>query len=289
MIASWRSLLLTPAIDRARLSKAHLRGADALILDLEDGVARESKAAARQSLPKDMDRLASLGSELLVRINAEPDQMAADLDAAIRPGLQAIVSPKAEDASLLRDLVARIRALESARHLEPGGIGLVALIESARGLEKLSAIASVPGMAALALGVEDFALSLGVEPDPENLDLPCRLIALAAAAHGLAAIGAPAPLARFDRIEAFHAAATRARKMGLTGTLCIHPKQVEAANRAFAPSEAEIALASQILAAWAANPEKGVIRLGDRMIDAPLVRRAEQLMQKFRRLNQTAP
>jgi citrate lyase subunit beta/citryl-CoA lyase len=279
ILRSWRSLLFVPADDRRRWEKAHQRGADAVILDLEDAVAPDAKAAARAQLAEAIEQLANAGAPVVVRINqgaeAEPD-----LAAAVRPGLAAVMAPKVEDVAALTALIASLRTREAAAGLPNGSIALIALIETPLGLERLLAIADCAGVTGLALGVEDFGRSLGVEPSAEALDLPCRLIALAAASRGQAALAAPASIARFDRPDLFGEAAARGRAMGATGVLCIHPAQVAAVNAAFTPTEAEVADARAVLDAWAQAGRSGVVRLGERMIDAPVVSQAKRVLAR---------
>lgn len=277
-----RSYLFVPATDEVRLRKAHTRGADCLILDLEDGASAVAKRAARAALPRLIGDLAARAQNVAVRVDGSPSQLWDDVTAAVHPGLRTLVAPKIDHPDSLAEVVSALRTAETRRGLTQGAIGVIALIESPRGLEQVSRIADVPGLVGLALGVEDFSLALGVEPGPESLDLPCRQLALTAASRGLAAIGAPVSISTFDPPSFYGAAALRAKAMGMTGVLCIHPSQVVQVKLAFAPSDAQIAEARLIQAAWAARPDAAaVIRIGDRMIDAPLVERAERLLERL--------
>ena len=228
-------------------------------------------------------RLSGLGQDVVVRVNAGWLDLFADLDVAVAQGISALMLPKIEDAARLQVVSDIVGELEVQRGLPPGGIKLIALVESPIGLEQLPAIASAPRVSALALGPEDFALALGVPPTPDVLDLPCRMIALAAASHGLAAIGVPMSLASFDNPEAYGTAARRARGMGISGALCIHPVQVHPVNQAFAPSPDEIAEAVAIWDAWCKSGKRGVVKLGRKMIDAPLALRAQRVLESTRR------
>lgn len=270
---TWRSVLFAPAHDEKRMAKVYTRGADAVILDLEDGVPEQAKQSARARLG---EIVKEANVPTLVRVNNRPDLLEADLEAVLAADASAVMVPKVERAQIVEEIVA---------HLTNGGsrqtMPVVALIESPRALECLSSIASVNGLGALALGVEDFAGALGTLPDPENLDLPCRLLALSAAAHGVAAFGAPISLSDFES-PMFGQACGRARLMGLTGALCIHPAQVAAANEAFSSSDQEVAQAHAIISAWREGGEAGVVRLGTRMIDPPMVRQAEMILARKR-------
>lgn len=276
----WRSLLFLPADNAKLIEKAHLRGADAVILDLEDAIPLDAKPAARAALPERIGLLAGRGADVLVRINHDPDMLDADLDAAVQPGVKAVVVPKTEAAEELAGIAAMVAAREQARGLPEGAIGLVALIESPAALFRLAEIAAAPRLAGLALGTEDFSLSLGVPPTPACLTLPCQMLALAAAAHGVMALAMPASIAGFRDLVVYRQGATTARAIGATGALCIHPTQVPVLNEAFAPTEAERQWAAAIVAAWekAEAEGSGVATVGGEMIDRPVVARARAIL-----------
>lgn len=278
-----RSLLFVPADNPKLLAKAHQYGADAIILDLEDAVLPARKPAGRIGLPEQISRLHGLGLPVLVRINSAWRDVAADLEAAVRSGVTALMVPKVEDAGALRVLSLMIGEWEMERGLMPGAIGLVALIESPLGLERLADIAQAPRLAALALGSEDFSLALGVEPTEAVLALPCHQIALAAAAHGLSALGLPGSLAEFRDLDAYHALVAQARAVGLSGVLCIHPAQVAVVHKAFAPSSREADWASRVLTAWkeAQAEGRGTASLNGSMIDRPVVERARAILRRL--------
>lgn len=278
-----RSLLFTPADSARLLEKAHLRGADAIILDLEDGVLPPARPAARAGIAAAAARLSGHGLPVLVRINSAWRDIVADLDASVRPGLHAVMVPKVEDAGSLRVIAAMIGEWEDSRGLAPGGIGLVALIESPLGLEHLAEIADSPRLIGLALGGEDFSLALGVEPTEAALALPCRMIALAAAARGLMAIGLPGALAEFKDLAAYQATARLARDIGITGALCIHPAQITVINRTFAPTAEEIAWAETVMAAWTEAEARGsgTAAVAGRMIDRPVAERARAILARL--------
>jgi citrate lyase subunit beta/citryl-CoA lyase len=285
----WRSLLFVPANASAqRLENAHQRGSDAIVLDLEDAVAPDAKAAAREGIPAIIANLAGRGPDILVRVNTAPDAVAADLRAAIRPGVLAVAVPKVEDPAQLVTAGSLIGALEAERGLPPLQIGMVAMIESPAGLARVAEIAAADRVVAVALGGEDFSLCMGVPPGPANLTLPCQMIALAASLRGIMAIGLPASVAAYDDLDAYAASARFARAMGLTGALCIHPTQVPVINAAFSPSPEECARAERIVAAWEAAETRGetVFALDGRMIDWPIVLRARALVADVKRNEQ---
>lgn len=155
---------------------------------------------------------------------------------------------------------------------------MIALIETAAALPRLAEIAEIPQLIGRALGSEDFSLSVGVPPSPELLDLPCRQIALAAAPRGLMALGLPISIAMISDRDAWAAAVARARAIGMTGALCIHPRQVEPINQGFAPSDEERQRAARIAEAWEASDGRGVITVDGRMVDLPVILAARRLL-----------
>ncbi|WP_413811089.1 HpcH/HpaI aldolase/citrate lyase family protein [Streptomyces sp. OE57] len=282
-----RSLLFVPADDERLLSRAHLRGADGLILDLEDAVPESGKESARRGLPAHVDRLTAEGQYLVVRTGTVRKDWERDLRAAVRPGLRAVMLPKSERPEQLAEVAACLDSLERERGLPDGSVGLIALVESPAALFALTALAAAPRVRALALGSEDFASALGVAPTPSVLTEPCRWIALASSAAGIGSFALPLSLAVLDRPEALAHAARQTRELGVTGALCVHPTQVAAVNAAYAPDDAEIAWARRVTEAWDAaggsgdGGGPGVIRVDGLMVDAPVLRRARTLLSSL--------
>ena len=277
-MTNWRSMLFVPAAAPTRWQKAYTRGADAIIVDLEDSTEPEAKAAARVQATEAVKHLAANGAAVMVRVNNDPALLADDLEAVIVNGLRAIVMPKVEHASDLENLSAMMDALEFEQGMERNTIGVVAVIESPRALERIAAIADGPRLIGISLGSEDFALSLGRPPGPMSLGFAAQTVAYAAAARGIMGIGMATGIANFTDLEAFGAEARRAHGMGLTGAMCIHPNQVGVLNTCFGYSEAEIAEAQAILAAWDGRAD-GVVSHNGAMIDQPVVERARRLLK----------
>jgi citrate lyase subunit beta/citryl-CoA lyase len=277
MIPSWKSLLFVAADDRARLAKVTERGADAVILDLEDAVPLDRKSAALVGLPKVLATLASRDCQVVVRINAEWRFAMVELAIAVRPEVSAIMIPKVENEVRLTTLAEIIAELATAAGMaQPPGI--IALIESPKGLAALDMIAAIPGVIGLAFGTEDFSLGLGVPPAPAALELPCRLIALAAASQGIMALGLPVSIATIADADAWREGVQAARAIGMTGAICIHPGQIGPANAGFAPSATEIALARRVIEAWNDADGAGVVQLDGKMIDRPVVLAAQRVV-----------
>jgi len=280
--ANWRSLLFVPANAHGLLTRAHERGADGLIIDLEDGVASSAKAAARAGLGEILSGLKGKGADILVRINTSWGEAVLDLRAAVNPSLAAVVIPKVEEVSRLEVISEMLAEFENVQKLPIGGIGLVALIESPLGLSRAAELAVVPRVVALGLGPEDMCLALGVNPTPDVLDLPCRQLALAAATRELQCLAMPISLAEILDSQSFALAADRAFTIGSTGGLCVHPSQVKIANDRFTPSAQACIAAERTLAAWrlAQAEGKSVVEFDGKMIDAPVAERAQRLLQR---------
>lgn len=272
MTRRWRSLLFVPA-DRPQLAeKASRSQPDAVILDLEDSIPASGKDRARRTAPKLVRQLAAQGLDVLVRVNTGP-AMREDLRALARAPLTGIVLPKSETAA---DVAERLDLAAETGHAVP----VVALLESPASVFEAQAIGGVPGVIGLALGTEDFSFHLGVAPTSAALDLPCRMVCLAAAARHVQAFAVPFSIGSFRDVTGLGAAAKDAAAFGATGMLCVHPAQVAVANAAFAPSQAAIDRARWILDAWRARPNAsdGVISLDGQMIDAPVVEAARRLL-----------
>lgn len=287
-----RSLLFVPGAEPRKLERAREAKADTLILDLEDAVAPEMKAAARGHV---VDALRSGGfgtTELAVRLNAPgTDDFVADLDAALYAGCRTLMLPKAERA----DEIARVAAAVSARTGEKGGRGeqtaLLLLIESPLGIANALALGSASALVqALCFGHADFSLEMGLrEADASRgvtFHARCTL-AIAAKACGKAPIDC-VHLAVQDE-AGFRADAELGLALGYEGKLCIHPRQAAIANEAYTPRPEEIARARRVIdAAEAARAEgRGVFALDGKMIDAPIVAVQRRVLERARRAGVT--
>lgn len=256
MVAATRAPLFVPANRPERFAKAAISGADAVILDLEDAVAADAKDLARAALDKGFASL-----PVIVRVNAHGTPWhLADLAAAAALRPAAVVLPKAESASVTAQVISAL-----------GGVPVIALIESAAGLANVHAIARA-GVARLAFGSVDFCADLGCEHLREVL-LPCRS-ALVLASR-LAGIAAPIDgvTVRLDDLHLSAEDAAHARALGMTGKLCIHPKQIAPVRAAFAPSEAELDWARRVLASG-----DGAATLDGAMVDEPVRLRARAVL-----------
>jgi citrate lyase subunit beta/citryl-CoA lyase len=276
-LQSLRSLLFVPLADERFLARAHERGADALLLDLEDSVPPERKAEARRRLADAVRLLQSKDATAMVRVNSEVQYLAEDLRAAVHARVAAVFLPKVENADQVKAASFLLDGCEAS---------VVAMLESPAAVLDAPAIARAGGrLAGLAFGSEDYCGALGIASSAALLDWPAQLFAVAARARGLAAFGLPGPVAEIADMEGYARLLEKAKAMGYTGTLCIHPKQVAASNRVYSPSDAEVALAREIVAAFdaAVKEGRGAFALHGRMIDAPVAEQARATLARATR------
>jgi citrate lyase subunit beta/citryl-CoA lyase len=277
----WRSLLFVPAHRPRFVARAHERGADGIILDLEDAVPPDEKNAARAGLAAAAASVGQAGAAVMVRVNGGIRPLARDLEAVVLPGIAALVLPKVESADWVVEVALAVAELETERDLVPDAIRFVLQVETPGALPRLPAIAAAhPRIAAITLGPEDFCAALGAVPGPEVLIGPNMAVLQAARAAGVLPLGLVGSIGNFSDLAAYRALVTQARSLGFRGAMAVHPAQIAVLNEGFSPSEEEVAWARRVAAAdRAARAEgRGAFRLDGRMIDAPVVRRAEEIL-----------
>lgn len=279
-------MLFIPAHEERFIAKAHLRGAEAIILDLEDSVPPDAKGVARSSLGFAAARLKEHGLAVIVRVNRDLANCVADIEAAVIADVDAVMLPKVNGPEHVALIDEFIGETEACAGLDHGAVGVVALIETPAALAVASQIASVsPRVVGLALGTEDFSAACGFEPTFQNLFGPCQQLIFGCRSHHVPAYGLPGSIASFADTEAFGQSANRAKEMGFEGVLCVHPAQIAAVHEVFRPTEPELAYARRVVAAFeeAASAGQGAVALDGEMIDRPIVMRAKALLADFRR------
>ncbi|MFZ2003891.1 MAG: CoA ester lyase [Stellaceae bacterium] len=244
-----RSLLFVPGANARAIEKARELPADGLIFDLEDAIAPDSKVGAREAVAAAVGQGGYGRRELVLRVNGlDTEWGAEDLRAAAAMPLDAVLLPKVETAERVRGTVS---ALDVAG--APANLAIWCMIETPHGVLAAAEIAAAhPRVAALVMGTSDLTKDLQVRHMPDRLPLlmSLQLVLLAARAHGLTALdGVHLDLADD---EGFAATCAQGRTLGFDGKTLIHPKQIAAANTAFAPSADEIAQAKKIIAAYEA-------------------------------------
>lgn len=275
----WRSLLFVPALSADKLARAADRGADGLIIDLEDSILPERKAEARLAAAAALPALAASGLPLLVRVNSEAALWREDIDALPDGILAAVMLPKVAAASA----VLACAQVLATRFAKPPAI--VALVESPRGVLAAADIAAHPAVVALGFGAGDYAAALGVPPLPVALAGPAQHVVTCAHAWGRQCLGLAASVGDVGDLETYALNVQTARAMGFTGTVCIHPRQVPIANRGFGPTDAEVAWAERVLAADArARAEgQGAFLFEGQLVDGPVAEHARAVLDGARR------
>jgi citrate lyase subunit beta/citryl-CoA lyase len=276
-----RSLLYVPVSSDRFLAKAHERGADAVILDLEDAVAPALKDAARERLGEAVAMVRRNGAAVFVRVNSEPDRLRLDTEAACRAGADGLMVPKSRDPGVLAALADLLGAVEQVAGRN--ATLLVPMIEDAGAVLDARAIATAsPRVFALMTGGEDLATTLDAEPAPDVLRLPKLLVHLAAKAAGVRSFGLLRTVADYNDLAGIEQSAAEARRHGFDGASCVHPDVVPILNRAFLPSDAELSHARALIAAADKAQAAGIgaFQFEGRMVDEPVVKRARALIEK---------
>jgi citrate lyase subunit beta / citryl-CoA lyase len=283
MTLVWRSLLYVPANNPRFIDKAHTRGADAIILDLEDSVPVEERPKARDMLAGSAAKVCAEGADVLVRINRPDADAEADLEVAVIPGVTALMLTKVDDAEHVQALSRRVAALESARGMVAGGVRFVPMVEHPAALFRAQEIAAAdPRNTASFLGGEDFATAAGMVPDPETLFLPKMTVLFAARAAGITPLGMIGTVADYKDLGAVRENIRRSRKFGFEGASCIHPSVVPLLNAEMAPSGKEVDNAERIVKAYAQAEKEGLgaITIDGMMVDVPVAVRARALLAR---------
>jgi citrate lyase beta subunit len=281
-----RALLYMPGDSRRKIEKGISLGVDSLCMDLEDGVALGQKAAARAVVAAALRELDFGRSEKLVRLNPAGSGLEAeDLAATIDGQPDGVVLPKVERAADVEWLDTQLASAEQLRGWPPGGIAIIAMIETARGVIHLSDICPASArLQALIFGAEDLASDIGATRSPGSQEVlyARSAVVLHAAAFGLQAIdmvyldyGDTAGLER----QAHQGAA-----LGFDGKQAIHPNQVRPIQAAFTPNDAAVERARRVVQAYAEHQASGVgaFALGGKMVDAPIVKAAENILARAR-------
>jgi citrate lyase subunit beta/citryl-CoA lyase len=268
-----RSVLFSPGDRADLLRKAADSDADVIVFDLEDAVAPDRKAAGREAVREVLtDPAFDPDAEVVVRVTREAG---ADLDAALdgasRP--DAVMLPKAESGADVDALAARV----ADRGAE---LPVFALCETAAGVLHAESIAAADATTAVLFGAEDLSADVGANRSEEGTEVlyAREHVVLAAAAAGVDAIDTV-----FTDIEAtdrLREETEFARDLGYDGKMAIHPGQVAVIHEAFAPSEEQVTWARRVLAASEERGDAGVIRVDGEMIDAPLLSRAERVLER---------
>jgi citrate lyase subunit beta / citryl-CoA lyase len=281
-----RSALFVPGNRPERVDKAVATAADIVIIDLEDAVPIAEKKTVlpvvRKKLNEHKDR------RLMVRVNSlETGLTEADLAGIAGPGLCAVMLPKVQSAEDIVRMAELISRAEDASGIDQGAVGIVALVETALGVENAYAIASVKThpqrLHTIAFGAADFSLDMGIKISKtgEELAFPRARIAVACRAAAIAPpLDTPYMIDLKDQ-QAFEDDVLRGMCLGFGGKLCIHPNQVDFCNRTFAPSEGDIAFAAKVIHAFESAESAGhaAIQVEGKFVDYPVVSQYRRILE----------
>jgi citrate lyase subunit beta/citryl-CoA lyase len=273
-----RSALYVPGDKLRAIEKSRTLAADVIIFDLEDAVAPQSKESARRQAVGALSAGGHGRRERVLRVNGLSTQWGRDdLIAAATSSVDAVLLPKVEGAAAVRDAESILVAAGA-----PAGLAIWCMIETPRGVLRAEEIAAAsPRIACLVAGTTDLAKDLHATQTNDRAPLIPALahILLAARAYQLACLDGPR--LELDDAEAFAAECRQGALLGFDGKTVIHPSMIEGANRAFAPSEAEIAEARRLIAAHAEAEAlgKGVTVVDGKLVEAPHVTAAQRLVR----------
>lgn len=279
----FRSFLFAPGNHARRVEKCLTLGADAVILDLEDAVANAEKAATRGMVVAALRRERRCRG--YVRVNSLATEWChGDFAAVVTVGVDGIIVPKIESAGDLQTAEWLLAALERERGLPEGGIDLIPIVETAAGFSNLASIARAARRTRrLSFGAGDFTLDVGINWSRDETELLPYRTAFVVESR---AAGLEPPLdtvwVSLKDPEGFQRSVQRAKDLGFQGKLCIHPDQVPVVNDCFRPTEAELAHARKVLAAFAQAERDGLaaIQVDGQFVDYPIVYRAQRLVAR---------
>lgn len=276
-----RTMMFVPGANAAMLRDAPLYGADSVMFDLEDAVSLNEKDSARTLVHFALKTFDYSAIETVVRINGLDTVGALDIEAMVLAGVNVIRLPKTETAQDIIDVAAVITQVEEDNDLPIGTTKMMAAIESAEGVLNARDIATASErLIGIALGAEDYVTNMKTRryPDGQELLFARSMILHAARAAGIAAIDTV--FSDINDTDGFIAETTRIKQLGFDGKSVINPRQIPLVNGIYAPSKAEIQQAKEVI--WAIREAEskgtGVISLNGKMVDKPIVERAERVI-----------
>ncbi len=275
-----RSRLYLPGNEPKFYPNAGLHNPDGIILDLEDSVSPSEKEAARYLVRNALCAVDFYGTERMVRINQLPRGLD-DLHFVVPHNVHVILIPKCESAQSVIDVEEEINIIKAEKNIS-NNVFLMPIIESALGVVKAYEIASASDkVCALTVGLEDYTADLGVERTNEGKESFYARSAVVNAAKAAGVQAIDTVFSDINDMEGLRASVIEAKSLGFEGKGCIHPRQIQVVHEAFAPTEKEIEKAKKIVLAFEEAEKKGlgVVALGSKMIDAPVVKRAKHTIE----------
>ena len=280
----WRSLMYCPVNVEKYVDKAHTRGADVIQLDLEDSVPPTEKAAARKLVEKAAARVGRAGADVVVRFNQPLALAVRDLEYSICPDVDALACTKVAGPAHVQLLDELVSELEQKRGMTVGHTRFIVMIETSNAFFQIRDIVQASRrIVACNIGGEDFALDNNMQPTGEALVYPKQQMIFAANSVGIIPLGFIDSIAGFGDWEAFRKMVRRSRDFGFMGAGCIHPGQVTIVNEEYTPSQTEVVYARKVIQMdqEAAAQGRGSWSLDGKMIDIPIIVRAQKLIARF--------
>ncbi|EMJ4790153.1 citrate (pro-3S)-lyase subunit beta [Klebsiella oxytoca] len=279
-----RSMLFVPGANAAMLSNAFIYPADALMFDLEDAVAVREKDAARRLVYHTLQHPLYRDIETIVRVNALDSQWGIDdLEAVVRAGVDIVRLPKTDTAEDVIAMEKEIARIERDCGRQPGSTGMLAAIESAKGILQAPAIAQAsPRLIGIALGAEDYVRDIRTERSADGIELlfaRCTILQAARAA-GIQAFDTVYSDANNE--AGFLQEAEHVKQLGFDGKSLVNPRQITLLHNLYAPTQKDVDHARRVVeAAKAAEREGlGVVSLNGKMIDSPIIARAHLVLSR---------
>lgn len=275
--------MFCPANKPRFIEKAHTRGADAIILDLEDSVPDSEKTIARRGIAGAAQAVGQAGADVCVRINRPLEMAVEDIAAAVGPGVAALVLPKVAGPEHVQLLAEVVSSREAKLGIPLGHTKLIALVETAAALPKLVDIARAdPRLVALAIGGEDLATDLDAEPSVDSLYVAKMLGVHAARGAGILPLGVLASVGNIERIDEYRAMLARSRALGFACATCVHPTHVALLNEIYGPNPAAVERARRMIAEFEAAEARGegAVNFEGTMVDRPVADRARRLIAR---------
>jgi citrate lyase subunit beta/citryl-CoA lyase len=276
-------MLFVPANSDKFLTSALKRNADAIQLDLEDACPPNLKDTTRAHIGELATRASDAGFDVIVRVNRPWRILVRDLEGCVHPNIKALTLPKVPDGGFIRAVAEVLDEVEQEKQLPNGHTRLIAMIEDADALARLDEIAQAhPRLYGMIVGAEDLAVSMRMAVDADTLYLPNVMVVAACRRAGIAPLGFVGSVADFADQDKFRQTVQRAARLGFEGAFCIHPSQVDAANEAFSPQASAVERARALVATFDAAMAAGqaACTFEGRMVDAPVVMQAKQLIER---------
>ena len=282
-----RSLLYVPGSSDKMLEKAAGVTADAVILDLEDSVSISEKETAREKVARQIGVVRESRKEVMVRVNGMDTAWGIrDLLAICPCRPDAVIVPKADERALIvADRI--LDVLERENGMNPGSISLIPLFETAYSIANpLSILQVTPRIDGLQLGAEDLTKEMEIDRTSQGEEIRYARNQVAAAGKACKLDILDTPYTGIHDLDGLRRDSITARQIGFTGKVCIHPSHISVINEVFSPSEAEIAFARGLLAAYedGVKAGKGAVMYENKMIDAPVADRAKRVIEKAERI-----